>query len=158
MPERPPRLALCRTPYWDEAEPEGRAVLEDAATRLRAAGAEVIDSELPAECDDIAGIQNRHSAYEAPRNHAPELHRHAALLSDDLLANGRIAAGRKLTTDDFRADWRRADTARARSAGVGRRVRRHSDIAGSRPGPEAVSPAPARRFSTGCGPFSTCRA
>ena len=113
MPERPPRLALCRTPYWDRAQAEGKAMLEEAAARLRRAGAEIIESELPGECADIAKIQNRHSAYEAPRNHAPELYRHAALLSDDLLANGRIAAGRKLSLDDFRTAWRQADRARA---------------------------------------------
>src|SRR5436309_11629697 len=59
MPERPPRLALCRAPHWDEAQPEGRAVLESAAARLRAAGAEIVDSQLPAECDDISKIQSR---------------------------------------------------------------------------------------------------
>ena len=112
-PERPPRLALCRTMHWNEAEPEGRAVLEAAAARLGAAGATIVDSELPGACADISEIQRRHSAYEAPRNHAPELHRHAALLSDDLLANGRIAAGRKLSLDDFRAALRRAERARA---------------------------------------------
>src|SRR3954470_13933155 len=37
MPEGPPRLALCRTPHRDRTQPEGRAVLEAAATRLRAA-------------------------------------------------------------------------------------------------------------------------
>ncbi len=113
MPERPPRLALCRTPHWDRAQPEGKAVLEAAAERLRAAGAQIVDSELPAECADISEIQRRHSAYEAPRNHAPELHRHEALLSDDLLANGRIAAGRKLSLDDFRTALRQAERARA---------------------------------------------
>jgi Asp-tRNA(Asn)/Glu-tRNA(Gln) amidotransferase A subunit family amidase len=113
MPERPPRLALCRTMHWDRAQPEGRTVLEGAAARLRAAGAEIVDSELPAECGEISKIQSTHSHYEAPRNHAPELHRHAALLSDDVLANGRIAAGRKLSLDDFRSAWRAADLARA---------------------------------------------
>src|SRR5437762_14287070 len=44
MPERPPRLALCRTPHWDEAQPEGQAVLEAVAGRLRAAGAEIVDA------------------------------------------------------------------------------------------------------------------
>src|SRR5712692_5816373 len=61
MPVRPPRLALCRTPHWDRAQPEGKSVLEAAATRLRAAGAEIVDSELPAECADISEIQRRHS-------------------------------------------------------------------------------------------------
>ena len=113
LPERPPRLALCRTPHWDQATPEGQAVLEAAARRFAAAGAQIVESELPPECADISEIQRRHSAYEAPRNHAPELHRHAPLLSDDLLANGRIAEGRKLSLDDFREASRRAERARA---------------------------------------------
>ena len=113
MPERPPRLALCRTPHWDQATAEGKAVLEAAASRLATAGAQIVESELPPEYADISEIQRRHSAYEAPRNHAPELHRHAPLLSDDLLANGRIAEGRKLSLDDFREASRRAERARA---------------------------------------------
>jgi Asp-tRNA(Asn)/Glu-tRNA(Gln) amidotransferase A subunit family amidase len=111
LPERPPRLALCRTMHWDRAEPEGRAVLEDAAARLRTAGAEVVESELPSACADISETQRRHSAYEAPRVHAPELRRHQALLSGDLI-DGKIAEGRELSLDDFRAAWRRADDAR----------------------------------------------
>jgi Asp-tRNA(Asn)/Glu-tRNA(Gln) amidotransferase A subunit family amidase len=111
-PERPPRLALCRTMHWDRAEPEGRAVLEDAAGRLRAAGAEIVESELPSACADISETQRRHSSYEAPRVHAPELRRHASLLSGDLI-DGKIAEGGELRLDDFRTAWRRADEARA---------------------------------------------
>ncbi len=48
MPETPPRLGLCRGPHWDEAEPEGRAVLEAAADRLAAAGAMIVDTAVPA--------------------------------------------------------------------------------------------------------------
>jgi Asp-tRNA(Asn)/Glu-tRNA(Gln) amidotransferase A subunit family amidase len=113
IPEHPPRLALCRTMHWDRAEPEGRTALEAAAVTLAAAGAQIIESELPAECVASSEIQRRHSAYEAPRNHAPELHRHAALLSDDIFGNGRIAAGRKLSLDDFRTALRHAERARA---------------------------------------------
>ena len=113
MPERPPRLALCRTPHWDRAQPEGKSALEAAAGRLRAAGAEIVDAELPPECDGISEVQRRHSAFEAPRVHAPELHRHAALLSPDLLDQGKIADGRQLTLEDFHAAWRRAETMRA---------------------------------------------
>jgi Asp-tRNA(Asn)/Glu-tRNA(Gln) amidotransferase A subunit family amidase len=116
MPERPPRLALCRTPHRDEAQPEGRAVLEAAAQRLKAAGAQIVDSELPPECAEISALQATHSHYEAPRNHAPELTRHGPLLSDDLLGNGRIASGRKLSLDDFRKAYRRAEIARAAAA------------------------------------------
>jgi Asp-tRNA(Asn)/Glu-tRNA(Gln) amidotransferase A subunit family amidase len=116
MPERPPRLALCRTPHWDQALPDGRAMLEDAAARLRAAGAEIVESELPAECDGISEAQRRHSAFEGPRVHAPELHRHEALLSTDLLDHGKIADGRLLTLADFRTAWRDAERMRAAAA------------------------------------------
>src|SRR5215472_5360310 len=47
MPETAPRLGLCRGPHWEEAQPEGRAVLEAAAKRLAAAGAVVSDTEAP---------------------------------------------------------------------------------------------------------------
>jgi Asp-tRNA(Asn)/Glu-tRNA(Gln) amidotransferase A subunit family amidase len=112
MPDRPPRLALTRTPHWDKAQPDGKAALEDAAKRLRAAGAEVIESELPNSCSNVADIQSRHSYFEAPRNHAPERYRHEGQLSL-ALREGRIAGGKKLTLDEFRAAWREADAMRA---------------------------------------------
>jgi Asp-tRNA(Asn)/Glu-tRNA(Gln) amidotransferase A subunit family amidase len=112
MPERPPRLALCRTMHWGEALPEGKSVLEAVAKQLAAAGAEVVEAELPADCAGISETQRRHSAFEAPRNHAPELYRHEPLLSADL-REGRIAGGRRLTLDDFRTACRDADRARA---------------------------------------------
>jgi Asp-tRNA(Asn)/Glu-tRNA(Gln) amidotransferase A subunit family amidase len=115
MPAKPPRLALCRTPHWNEARPEGQKVLEAAAAHLKAAGAEIVESELPPACEGISEIQRRHSAFEAPRSHAAELYRHAPLLSRELL-EGRIAGGRQLTLDDFRTAWRDADRARAAAA------------------------------------------
>jgi len=116
MPERPPRLALCRSPLWDKAQPEAKTALDEAARRLGRSGAEIVESELPAICDGIAEVQRRHSAWEAPRNHAPELHRHEALLSADLLGDGRIAAGRRLTLADFRQARRDAERMRAAAA------------------------------------------
>ena len=112
MPGRAPRLALCRTRHWDKAEPEGKAVLEEAANRLRAAGAEIVESELPNSCTHVSDVQNRHSYFEAPRNHAPERYRHEALLSA-ALRHGRIEGGQKLSLEEFRAAWRDADTMRA---------------------------------------------
>jgi Asp-tRNA(Asn)/Glu-tRNA(Gln) amidotransferase A subunit family amidase len=112
MPGRPPRLALCRTPHWDKATPDGKAVLEDAAARLAAAGAEVVEAELPASCTAVSDVQNRHSYFEAPRNHAPERYRHEAQLSA-ALRHGRIDGGQKLTLDEFRAAWREAERMRA---------------------------------------------
>jgi amidase len=48
-----PRVGLCRTYLWDKASPETRAAVEDAAARLREAGAQVEDFSLP---DDFAGL------------------------------------------------------------------------------------------------------
>jgi Asp-tRNA(Asn)/Glu-tRNA(Gln) amidotransferase A subunit family amidase len=112
MPDRAPRLALCRTPHWDKAEPDGKAVLEEAAKRLAAAGAEVVEAELPNACGNVSDIQNRHSYFEAPRNHAPERYRHEHQLSA-ALRHGRIEGGKKLTLEEFRSAWREADKMRA---------------------------------------------
>jgi Asp-tRNA(Asn)/Glu-tRNA(Gln) amidotransferase A subunit family amidase len=112
MPERPPRFGLCRTPFWDKAQPEGKTVLETAAKTLAAAGATIIDTELPARCGDVAEIQRRLSAFESVRVHAPERHRHEGLLSPDI-NDAKIADGKKLSLADFRGAWRDSERARA---------------------------------------------
>jgi Asp-tRNA(Asn)/Glu-tRNA(Gln) amidotransferase A subunit family amidase len=101
LPAGAPRLGLCRGPHWETAaQPEGHAVLEAAARRLAAAGARIIDAELPPECAAADAVQQRLSAYEAPRVHSPELYRHEPLLSR-ALHDGKIAAGRALAQDVF---------------------------------------------------------
>ncbi len=49
VPLRGARIALCRSPVWDRAEPASRDALEGAAARLAAAGAEIVPLELPRE-------------------------------------------------------------------------------------------------------------
>ena len=112
MPETPPRLGLCRGPHWDDAEPEGRAVLEAAASRLAKAGAKVTDARLPPACAQADDIQETLGAFEGLRNHMPELYRHEALLSPRLL-DEKIARGRKLSLSQFRDACRAAEKARA---------------------------------------------
>ena len=112
MPESASRLGLCRGPHWDEALPEGRAVLEAAASRLAAAGAAVTDTALPPECADADAVWETLGGFEALRNHMPELRRHEALLSRELRET-KIALGRKLGLDRFRAACRAAEKARA---------------------------------------------
>jgi Asp-tRNA(Asn)/Glu-tRNA(Gln) amidotransferase A subunit family amidase len=111
MPETPPSLGLCRGPHWDDAEPEGRAVLEAAADRLAAAGATMTDVTLPRECADVDETQQTLGAFEGLRSHMPELYRHEALLSPRLREE-KIALGRKLTLDQFRDACRAAEKAR----------------------------------------------
>jgi Asp-tRNA(Asn)/Glu-tRNA(Gln) amidotransferase A subunit family amidase len=115
MPATPPRLGLCRGPHWDEALPEGRAVLEDAARRLVAAGARLADTAPPAECAAADDIQEVLGGFESLRNHMPELLRHEALLSPGLL-EGKIARGRELRLGRFRDALRATERAR-RAAG-----------------------------------------
>jgi Asp-tRNA(Asn)/Glu-tRNA(Gln) amidotransferase A subunit family amidase len=111
MPETAPRLGLCRGPHWDEAQPEGRAILEAAADRLASAGAAINDTELPAECADGDERQTTIGSFEGLRNHMPELYRHEALLSTRLRET-KIARGRKLSIGAFRDACRGAERAR----------------------------------------------
>jgi len=53
------RIGLCRTPWWDGAEPAMQAATEQAATRLREAGARVEPFELPAGFEALNDVQNR---------------------------------------------------------------------------------------------------
>src|SRR5271169_2627528 len=112
MPETAPRLGLCRGPHWDEAQPEGRAVLEAAADRLASAGAAIRETELPPECAGADEIQRTLGAFEGLRNHMPELYRHEALLSARL-RDEKIGRGRELTLAAFRNACRGAERARA---------------------------------------------
>ncbi len=111
MPQTAPRLGLCRTPHWDDAEPEGRAVLEAAADRLAAAGAKIVDTAFPTECAAADEIQQTLGAFEGLRNHMPELYRHEALLSTEL-RDEKIALGSKLTLEQFRDACRQQEKAR----------------------------------------------
>jgi Asp-tRNA(Asn)/Glu-tRNA(Gln) amidotransferase A subunit family amidase len=106
-----PRIGVCRTPYWDKAQPETQRAVAEAASRLSRAGATVVDVALPA---DFTRIQETHatiSGFEAPRNHADELRRHRGLLSQVL--RNKIDEGRQLSLDQFRAARRHAERCRA---------------------------------------------
>ena len=48
-----PRVRLCRTPLWDEAQPESQAAVERAAEAFAAAGATVEELTLPPEFDRL---------------------------------------------------------------------------------------------------------
>lgn len=67
-----PRLGLCRTGAWDEAEPAAKAALEDAAARLGAAGYDVADVDLPPEFDTIERAFRVISNFEGRRALADE--------------------------------------------------------------------------------------
>jgi amidase len=52
------RIALCRTPVWQHAEPATRDALGRAADSLRSAGAMVSNLDLPAPFADLVDVQD----------------------------------------------------------------------------------------------------
>ncbi len=90
-PERAPRIGICRSPSWPLAAPETVALLAEAETRLRRAGAHVEARELPAEFATLAEAHPLVMNAEAARALAWELFTHPAKLSRALTE--RLTAG-----------------------------------------------------------------
>jgi len=64
---RPPRLAAVRSPVWSQAEPAARQSFDETLARLRAAGAEVTEAELPAAFEGAHAAHRTIMAFEAAR-------------------------------------------------------------------------------------------
>ena len=62
-----PRVGLCRTPRWRDADAATQANLEQAARRLAQAGAEVRDFDLPAGSDQLFDRHKVIMGYETAR-------------------------------------------------------------------------------------------
>ena len=153
MPDRAPRVALCRTRLWDKAQPEGRATLEAVAKLLAKAGAEIVDSELPPVCDEVVGDAAPPQRLRgAAQPHARALPSPGLAQPRSAAASGRIESGRRLSLADFRAAWRAAEKVRAAAREWAGGLRRDLDVASARARRRAPSPTPARRSSTRCGP------
>jgi Asp-tRNA(Asn)/Glu-tRNA(Gln) amidotransferase A subunit family amidase len=55
---RTPKIALCKTYQWNEAQPETRYVLEQTAKQLAAQGIEVTEVELPSKFADLVAAHH----------------------------------------------------------------------------------------------------
>jgi Asp-tRNA(Asn)/Glu-tRNA(Gln) amidotransferase A subunit family amidase len=88
-----PRIGFCRTPAWEHAEADTRALLERTAAALRAAGASMQDVTLIPK--DILDHHRRIFEFEAARNYAYEYEVHGAQMSE-ALRDGLLARGREL--------------------------------------------------------------
>ena len=75
------RIGVCRTPSWDQAQPETVSALETAARKLAAAGAKLHDAEMPAVFDGINQSFNVISGVEALRAMALEARDHLATIN-----------------------------------------------------------------------------
>ena len=92
------RIGVCRTPSWDQAQPETVSALETAARKLAAAGAKLHDAEMPAVFDGINQSFNVISGVEALRAMAAEARDHLATINhwikDSLTAACEIRSSR----------------------------------------------------------------
>ncbi len=98
-----PRVGLCRTPMWDEAEPCAQEALERAGAALSAAGYEVDDIDLPPPLHGIEGPFRVISNYEGKRALASEYRDHMDLINDWIRETGE-------------SDWSHDDYATALAA------------------------------------------
>jgi Asp-tRNA(Asn)/Glu-tRNA(Gln) amidotransferase A subunit family amidase len=101
----PPRIGFCRPYYWSRLATSTHALLEDAATRLARAGAQVEEMTLP---EEFAALEQAHklvSGYEMARNLTWELEHHADRISDRL-RYGRLKDGLACSVETY-AEMRR---------------------------------------------------
>lgn len=104
------RVGICRTPHWDQATPDARRALSEAAALFEQAGAEVAEITLPAVFDGLTAAQVDIMAYEALAAFAPERRTQAAQFSAAFA--DFLAAGSRVTGEQAVAAYRQAEEAR----------------------------------------------
>lgn len=80
-----PRIGFCRTPQWPFAEAATQQAFDHTRKALAAAGATIVDIELPPSFDKLAEGQTLIMAYESSRALAYEMNTHQEQLSAKLL-------------------------------------------------------------------------
>ncbi len=80
----PLRVGLCRTPSWEQADPDCQRVIESAAQQLAAAGMAVSEATSPPQFDPLAEHHKTIMAWEAARSLAYEYDHHKDLLSPQM--------------------------------------------------------------------------
>jgi amidase len=108
-----PRIGLCRTPLWDTAQPETKHAVEDAATRLAAAGASVREIALPEEFSRLfEASRETINNYERSKSMAGDWALHGDRISKVL--GDRIKLGMAMRHDDYLAALRLAEDCRGK--------------------------------------------
>jgi Asp-tRNA(Asn)/Glu-tRNA(Gln) amidotransferase A subunit family amidase len=78
------KVAVCKTPYWKQAEPAAQQALATAAERLQKAGARIEELELPARFDSLHAAQRTIAFGEGGAAFLPELLMHGEHLHTEL--------------------------------------------------------------------------
>ena len=106
-----PKIGLCRTPLWEHASPDTRTAVEDAATRLAAAGAEIEEIDLPAPFSRLNAARMKIQGFERAHALTWEWNHHRDLLGEPL--RDEIARGLEVSPADYVEAVRHAKTCRA---------------------------------------------
>jgi len=102
-----PRIGVCRSPVWDQAEPETRALIENTATLLSDKGASVVDVSFAPQFTDIIDDHAAITGFESVRNYADERLRNPDKVSDELM-NGPMKRGLAVSFERYVAAQRKA--------------------------------------------------
>jgi len=139
-----PKIGLCRTPCWRQADAATQANLEQAARRLAQAGARVSDFDLPPGSDQLFERHKVIMGFETARALAWEYMNFPGEISKTL--KPRLDEGWKVTRADYDAMRELARQCRRALADEMRHSTRGVDFLLS---PSAPSEAPASLASTG---------
>jgi Asp-tRNA(Asn)/Glu-tRNA(Gln) amidotransferase A subunit family amidase len=97
----PPRIGICRTYEWKQAQPETVAAFENAATRLAAAGVAVKEIKLPPTYANLVQAQTDIQLVEQAQSLAYERLTHWSQLSAQL--RDILEAGLKISHERYDA-------------------------------------------------------
>jgi amidase len=135
-----PRVGLCRTYEWDRAGPVTVAAFDDAARRLRKAGASLRDIVLPPQFAGLVEAQIAIMVREVAQSLAHEWLVHRDSLSDEMIT--MVEAGRAVSSQEYDAARALARTSRLALAEVFKGI----DVLLA---PSAIGEAPAGIQATG---------
>jgi Asp-tRNA(Asn)/Glu-tRNA(Gln) amidotransferase A subunit family amidase len=111
---RLPRIGVCRTPRWQDADAPTHAAVERVASQLAKAGARVDDFELPAETERLFDEHGKIMGYESARALAWEYLNHPDQISATL--RPRLDEGWQLPREAYDAARALARDCRCRLA------------------------------------------
>ena len=80
-----PRIGMCRTPEWSQADPDTQRAFLEAAVALSPLAASLVDMALPDDFSDLAALQKAVMTFEMSRALSHERLQHRSRLSERLL-------------------------------------------------------------------------
>ncbi len=101
VPAKPPRLAAVRTPLWPLADANQRGNFADSVRRLRDAGAEVVEIELPPDFDHAMQAVKAIQLREIADRYADKLAGWGGLVSEEFI--DYVEGGVRVSREEYAA-------------------------------------------------------